>query len=301
VDGLEPSTSASQTRRATNCATPRCPAFIFAKQYNLYADDSQGLPVPGEKTLVINELVRIHHEKYLDDIKFWHSMTKFKVPVLELGCGQGRVMLPLWKDGVKIFGVDLDFDSLQYLSTASKEEGLSDPKLVQADMLYLPVMSKFGSVIIPCNTYSTLDAEERKLILSRIFQLLIPSGTFLASVPNPVLIQAYYQELSVDGGEIEPDVEETFPHPITGNPVQVSSHLYPLDGALSWEWIYDHLHPDGKVERHRQTAIHTISSFEQYKIELEDAGFQNNQYLGDFEGNLYGEDSPYLIMICSKS
>ena len=49
VDGLEPSTSASQTRRATNCATPRYPAFIFAKQYNLNANDSQGQPLPGAK------------------------------------------------------------------------------------------------------------------------------------------------------------------------------------------------------------------------------------------------------------
>ncbi len=120
VDGLEPSTSASQTRRATNCATPRDPATIFAKQYNLYVIDSQGQALPGAFNSVINDLVRIHHETYLADIPFWHSVTRDKDSVLELGCGHGRVTLPLCEVGTTVFGLDLDFESLQYLSNQSK-------------------------------------------------------------------------------------------------------------------------------------------------------------------------------------
>lgn len=253
------------------------------------------------KSTVINELVRIHHEKYLDDISFWLSMTRGRNPVLELGCGHGRVTLPLWKEERQVVGVDLILESLHYLLTASRNDGLSDPKLVLADMLCLPLKTQFGAVIIPCNTYSIFIAEERVLLLNRIIQLLKSSGIFLVSVPNPIAIQEYHQKISVDGGGLTSDVERIFPHPSTGNPVQVSSVLSPLADALSWDWIYDQLHPDGRVERHRQTAVHQLSSLEQYQNELEETGFHNNHFLGDFDGSPYQDDSPYLIMVCSLS
>lgn len=250
---------------------------------------------------MINELVRIHHGKYLDDLSFWLSRTKGKNPVLELGCGHGRVSLPLMKDARKVVGVDLDLESLIYLSAASQNDGLSKPNLVLANMINLPLDTKFGAVIIPCNTYSIFNNEERIRLLSRIVQLLQTSGTFLVSVPNPLVIQEYHRELTMDKGKLSSEVEGIFSHPSTGNPVQVSSYLSPLADALSWEWIYDQLHSDGTVERHRQTAIHQLSSLKEYQNEIEEAGFRNNNFLGDFDGSLYQDDSPYLIMICSKS
>jgi SAM-dependent methyltransferase len=253
------------------------------------------------KSTVINELVRIHHEKYLDDISFWLSMTKGRNPVLELGCGHGRVTLPLWKEGSQIVGVDLVMESLHYLLTASLNDKSPHPKLVLADMLSLPLKTKFGAVIIPCNTYSVFSREQRILLLNGINQLLTSTGIFLVSVPNPIVIQEYHRELSADRGELTSDVEGIFPHPSTGNPVQVSSVLSPLADALSWEWIYDQLHPDGRVERHRQTAVHQLSSLEQYQKEIEGTGFQSNHFLGDFDGSPYQDDSPYLIMVCSLS
>ena len=253
------------------------------------------------KSTVINELVRIHHEKYLDDISFWLSMTKGRNPVLELGCGHGRVTLPLWKEGRQVVGVDLVLESLHYLLTASLTDKSQHPKLVLADMLSLPLKTKFGAVIIPCNTYSIFSREQRILLLNEINQLLTSTGIFLVSVPNPIVIQEYHRELSADRGELTSDVEGIFPHPSTGNPVQVSSVLSPLADALSWEWIYDQLHPDGRVERHRQTAVHQLSSLEQYQKEIEATGFQSNHFLGDFDGSPYQDDSPYLIMVCSLS
>ena len=250
---------------------------------------------------MINDLVRIHHENYLADIHFWHSITRGKDPVLELGCGHGRVTLPLCRAARQVVGVDLDLESLHYLLTASQPGAISKPGLLQADMLSLPFSTRFEAVIIPCNTYSIFNADQRILLLKKIVQILRPAGIFSFSIPNPYLIREYHQELSEVNGETEPDIELTFTHPTSGNPVQVSSHLSPLAGALSWEWIYDHLYPDGRVERHMQAAIHQLSSLDQYRIEIESAGFRNNSFLGDFDGSPYQHDSPYLIMVCSIS
>jgi SAM-dependent methyltransferase len=253
------------------------------------------------KTKVLNELIRIHHEKYQEDINFWLYRTKDMGPVLELGCGHGRVTIPFLSSGRQIVGIDLDFEPLEYLVIASNEVVQLKPLLVQADMLCLPLNGMFGSVIIPCNTYSVFTTAERSILLVSIFQLLKSPGKFILSVPNPLLIQEYHHDLSREMSEQILDEEDIFPHPITGDPVQVRSHLNAGSDALCWEWVYDHLHPDGTVERYQKTAVHQLSSLEQYKKEILGTGFDISEYLGDFDGNPYEDDSPYLIMICSKN
>ena len=250
---------------------------------------------------MLNELIRVHHEKYQDDIDFWLSRTSNRDPVLELGCGHGRVTIPLSLSGRQTVGVDLDLVSLHYLATAFRKANPLNPALVQADMLRLPLKIKFGAVIIPCNTYSLLKADQRITIVKRIFQLLKPSGVFIVSVPNPLLIREYHQELSSGENEQILDDEGRISHPISGNPIQISSQLTAVEGALSWEWIYDHLHPDGNVERYRKSAVHQLSSLEQYQKEIECAGLIILECLGDFNGSPIQNDSPYLIMICSKN
>ena len=39
------------------------------------------------------ELIRIHHAEYQEDIPFWTSLTESKDPILEVGCGHGRVTI----------------------------------------------------------------------------------------------------------------------------------------------------------------------------------------------------------------
>jgi SAM-dependent methyltransferase len=254
----------------------------------------------GKRT-VINDLVRIHHAFYQDDLDFWISRLEGRNPVLELGCGHGRVTIPLLIAGCDVIGLDLDQESLLYARKASRHKQLSDNNFIQADMLRLPLKGKFGAVIIPCNTYSLFKEAERTRLLGDIHRLLVPEGIFLASVPNPRLISKLHQELSPPESPISEDLETDFLHPQTGNPVQVSSLLSPGPGYLSWEWIYDHLLPDGITERFKQSARHQLSSPDQYREELLEAGFRHNTFLGDFDGTSFQPNSPYLIMICERS
>jgi SAM-dependent methyltransferase len=248
---------------------------------------------------MLSDLVRIHHSQYREDLPFWLAVTRGRDPVLELGCGHGRVLISLGKAGRRMVGLDSDLQALASLKASLGGWSTSPPEVIQADMLSIPFQAVFGAAIIPCNTYSTFSAGERVRLLRGIKRCLVPGGMLAASLPNPVLMQEIHRELSGDADQPEPDVEAVFPHPQTGNPVQVSSRLLPGSGSLIWEWIYDHLLPDGRVDRSTRSTFHRLASLEVYREEIEGAGFQVLSLQGDFSVSSYQQDSPYLIWTAS--
>ena len=249
------------------------------------------------------DLVRIHHANYLDDIPFWKYWTERNEPVLEIGCGHGRVTIPLLEKGREVVGVDIDSDAIHSLREELGEKGLETQnraKIFQDDIINFQPEGNFGTVIIPCNTYSTFPMEERQVIISKVYNFLNSGGVFAVSMPNPVQMRFLYEELRENVNQSGSDLETSFTHPDTGFPVQVSSSLTAREKSLGWDWIYDHLHPDGQVERVVQSTEHYLTNLETYLKELDEIGFEKIQTMGDFEESPYSEDSPYLILVGIK-
>ena len=47
------------------------------------------------------------------DVAFWRRLAGAQTgPIIELGCGTGRILLPLARDGVQVIGVDLSLPML---------------------------------------------------------------------------------------------------------------------------------------------------------------------------------------------
>ena len=243
--------------------------------------------------------VQIHHADYLEDLPFWLSITEGKIPVLEVGSGHGRVTIPLASSGREITGIDNDPRAIDYLSNVLKQhpdQVRANTQLVSGDVhAYQPDRS-YGAVVIPCNTYSTFFSPQRIELLIKIKSWLKSAGLFAASVPNPVRLVQVQKEL-LDDEDVDQEIETTMSHPVTGYPVQVSSRFRALKDRVGWDWIYDHLLPDGQVERYIQTAEHDLASPEDYRTELIEAGFSGVELMGDFQGADYTADSPYLILI----
>jgi SAM-dependent methyltransferase len=250
---------------------------------------------------VLSDLVRYHHQDYDEDLSFWISQTSGKDPVLELGAGHGRVSLPLTRAGRQVYALDYSEYSLYNIKNASRDLGAGRVFLVAATMQAIPFIGEFGAIIIPCNTYSLFGTEERKRLLNNIFSRLYSGGLFIASIPNPRLIDELYHELRQDMSEREADLETSFIHPDTGFPVQVSSLCSSGDKSVRWEWIYDHLLPDGTTERFIQVTEHQLSTLDQYRQEIINAGFKPPSFLGAFDGSPYQKGSDYLILQASKS
>ncbi len=250
----------------------------------------------------MTSLVDVHQELFLDDIPFWVDLTTNRQEVLELGCGGGRVLIPLAEAGRNVWGVDLDLARLK--SVKSKLDDHSKPFQKQVhvwvmDMTMLRVRKLFHAVLSPCNTLSLFTPEERKTIIRRSADLLHSGGIFAVSLPNPHHIKAIRDQGLAPEDNREPVLEDTFTHPSTGNPVQVSSQLSRHPSGLKWTWIYDHLYPDGRVVRDQHAQIHVYSSVDEYQAMFNKGGFSVHLY-GGFERTPFSPSSPYLIVVGQK-
>jgi 2-polyprenyl-3-methyl-5-hydroxy-6-metoxy-1,4-benzoquinol methylase len=47
------------------------------------------------------------HEKILMDVQFYKNEFKNEERILELGCGTGRIMIPLFENGISAEGIDI--------------------------------------------------------------------------------------------------------------------------------------------------------------------------------------------------
>jgi SAM-dependent methyltransferase len=240
-------------------------------------------------------LYHTHHQNFSDDLPFWQSLARWQGnPILELGCGTGRVLIPLAQAGHTVYGIDNAPDMLAFLNQQVTPELQSNLHVTEGDMTNFKIDTQFRLVILPCNTYSTFDAETRSAMLACIFEHLVPGGVFGVSMPNPNLLQALKDSTS------EPALETIFSHPETGYPVQVGSRWERKGDVLSFIWHYDHLLPDGQIERITASTDHQLATVEQYITEMLTAGFTIRSTYRNFETGPYKPDSNYLIILAQK-
>ncbi len=209
--------------------------------------------------------------------------------MLELGCGTGRVLMPLAKAGHRCIGIDHDMAMLQYLRTRH-EEIKAGPRIIASDITRFNMAVQFSLIILPCNTFSTLRKNERQACLECVRRHLKPGGLFAVSIPNPETLA----NLPVRS---TPELEDEFLHPQTGNPVQVSSSWHRTKHTFHLTWTYDHLFPDGRVERFTAETVHQVLPADGYLDEIRSAGLEVIEVYGDFDRSRYQEDSPYLICV----
>jgi SAM-dependent methyltransferase len=236
-------------------------------------------------------LYHAHHNRHLEDLPFWQRLAARQGgAILELGCGTGRVLIPLAEAGYRLVGLDHEAGMLAELQARLPAANAGHVALVQADIRSLPLAAHFLLIIFPCNTLSTLPREAVPSFFQRVADLLAPGGIFAASLPNPDILAV----LDEHGA---PAVEEIFPHPETGYPLQVSSAWERVGAQVIFEWIYDHLLPDGEVVRERISTRHEVMDLSAYQAALEACGLSLLEVYGDIDGSPHSPESPYLILV----
>lgn len=239
-------------------------------------------------------LYHAHHAIYQEDFPFWNELASQQGdPILEMGCGTGRVLGHLASAGYKLYGLDKDFGMLVTLRGNLVPGLTGQTHTFAGDFTSFCLDLRFPLIIMPCNTYSTLSTRERQATLERVRQHLLPGGIFAASLPNLALLRILPQRS-------DPEIEDTFPHPLNGEPVQVSSSWERIQQRFTVYWYYDHLSPDGGVERLSTQVHHNLVSLQVYSTEISQAGLQVVNFYGDFKKNPYSNDSPLLIIVLER-
>lgn len=223
-------------------------------------------------------------------------------PVLELGCGTGRVLIPTARAGVEIVGLDASPDMLAVCRQRLVEEPeavRSRVALVQADMRRFAIHRSFALATIPFRPFQhLLTVDDQLSCLASIRHHLADGGRLILDVFNPSLdLLVNFRPGEEFGGEPEfttPDGRrvvrwQTF---LSGDRFnQVHEH----------ELIYDVRHPDGREERLVQRL--TIRYLFRFEVEhlLARSGFGVEHLYAGYDRSAYGSTYPgELVFVARK-
>jgi SAM-dependent methyltransferase len=120
-------------------------------------------------------------------------------PVLELGCGTGRVLLPIAHTGIACVGVDLSPTMLDVLRAKQPPANLD---LVQAAMTDFDLGARrFALIFSAFRTFQHLTTVDDQLnVLARVRRHLAPGGVFAFDLFAPILARTAL--------EYEPEAED---------------------------------------------------------------------------------------------
>lgn len=111
-------------------------------------------------------------------------------PVLEYGCGEGRIALPIAREGLDVLGVDQSqpmLDALAEKLSAEPREVQRRLKTRRGDIRALKLAKKFPLVLCTFNTFLHLyDREDVEQFLARVHAHLAPRGRFVFDVSTPM-------------------------------------------------------------------------------------------------------------------
>jgi SAM-dependent methyltransferase len=224
-------------------------------------------------------------------------------PVLELGCGTGRVLIPTARAGVEITGLDSSRHMLGACRSRLEKEPAevrSRVQLVDGDIREFRFPKTFKLVTIPFRPFQHLTTLEDQLsCLASIHRALSDDGRFVFDLFNPSLDSLVNMPVGEEA-EMEPEFLTPDGRRVVRRHKMVSKDRF--NQVNQSELIYYVTHPDGSEER----IVHSFPMRYLFRFEAEHlltrAGFVVEHLYADWDKSPYGSKYPgELIFVARKA
>jgi len=223
-------------------------------------------------------------------------------PVLEVGCGTGRVLIPTARAGLDIVGLDLSSQMLDVCRGRLREEPAAVQQrvtLVRADMRQFDLGRSFTLATIPFRPFQhLLTMEDQLACLACIRRHLVDGGWLIFDLFNPSLDALVKLPLGEETGAEPEFVTPDGRRVIRCFKIVASDRFAQINDV---ELIYDVTHPDGQTER----LIHAFRMRYLFRFEAEHllarAGFSVEHLYAGFDRSEYGSTYPgELVFVARK-
>jgi SAM-dependent methyltransferase len=237
-----------------------------------------------------------------DDVAFFvEAASESGGPVLEVGCGTGRVLVPCARAGVEMVGLDASAAMLAVCEKRLRDESAdvrARVRLVQGDMRRFDLGRTFGLVTIPFRPFQHLLAPEDQLAcLQAIRRHLADGGRLVLDLFNPsleALVAAPGQEFGDEPEFTAPDGRRV------RRRVRIAAHDR-FSQVQEVELVHYVTHPDGRQER----LLHAFSMRYLFRFEAEHllvrAGFSIEDLYAGYDKSAFGSRYPgELVFVARK-
>jgi ubiquinone/menaquinone biosynthesis C-methylase UbiE len=249
----------------------------------------------------ISKYYDLIHQGLRDDIVFVIKLaTSVGDPILELGCGTGRLILPLARAGHEITGLDNSAAMLEVARhhiEAERAKVRQRIRLISGDMTSFQLEERYGLIVIGHNTLMHLTRQQVESCLYCARHHLKPTGQLMLDVDNPVMMaNPSDDEFLV--------LERTAVESATGNNiVQMSSSWVDQQAQTRHiTWIFDSSPRDGGSIR--RTVVNTDFHYlfaHQLEMIFDSCGLVLKDIFGDYDASPYSEDCPRMLMVVGLS
>lgn len=207
-------------------------------------------------------------------------------PVLDIGCGTGRLAIPLAREGLAVTGIDLSEGMLARGHALSANLEID---WVRGDMREMALAQRYRSAFMAGHAFQAmLTDSEQTALFGGVAHHLEPGGVFAFTSRNP-------RERDLYGNEAE-----TFWHSFTdteGRRVDVSTaETYDPAGAILHVTSWRRVHGRDDIPPRISRVALRYTWPDDLTRRLAASGFAVESISGDWDGSPVGADSPEIIV-----
>ncbi len=231
-----------------------------------------------------------------DDIELYLQMAEqYGDPILEIGCGTGRVVFPLAQGGYTVHGIDNEGMMLKRAEQIRQGNLILEANTVfhRGDVLTHQLEMRYRLILVPYNgLMHFLDQAKQIKALEQLRSWIRDDGTLVLDLPNAGQVFATRETDAIL-------LERTFLEPETGHMVMQQSHSYLNRTAqlLRVTWIYDEIDDEGQVQRTVAPMMLYYFFFSELRLLLERASFAVQTVYGDVDYSPFEDGSERMIVV----
>lgn len=206
----------------------------------------------------------------------------------DLGCGPGLYTLPLAERNASVTGIDFSKRSIAYARDIARQRHLAIDYL-EGDYLSWTTKSCFHLVMLIYLDFCVLSPRQTEVLLSKVYDLLVPGGAFLVDVPSWAYFEAAQEKRSYGY--------------CASNGFWSKEAYYVFDTTFKYPQEKLLLYKSTVVESQRRREFYNwLRCYDRPSVEelMKRHGFASFDYFSDVAGTPYSEDSPTLAVVARK-
>jgi SAM-dependent methyltransferase len=240
--------------------------------------------------------------RHRPDISFFvDAATAAGSPVLELGCGTGRVLIPTARAGIDIVGLDSSRHMLEVCHQRLEQESKavrSRTHLVRGDMRTFALDRMFTLVTIPFRPFQhLLTVDDQLSCLACVSRHLVQGGRLILDIFNPSLEVLANPRVGEELGD-EPEFRTPDGRRVIRRQKTVAQDR--VNQVNHFELVYYVTHADGREER----LVHSFPLRYLFRFEVEHllarSGLEIESLYAGYDRSAYGSTYPGELLFVAR-